>query len=521
MGRDQDTISYQSGADIRVTEIGSHVNGWELDELYMGIPGVITTSVALRDSGLGLPTVGSQFEILALQSENFGEIGWYRDDFSEATLPELMQSIRPELVELSTVPGGFDEIGLWARLATTSPFVVVDVHLQDSNNVTAIVELGQLKRREWTQMRSRLPEGLEYPISVNSIRFFPVPGLIGLSGGVLIDKLFVSGDEHELVLDSFDGLSTWIPVEASMSISDSTLSYVLDAVEGSGAALYSYGEGATRAVPGIYNSLNRGSLPVVLVNMRRDDEPIIPIGGNVVVDIKGRLIALEVRDIVNYFPTTDSSKRSFVITDFDLLFGHLAALGLSIQKDYPNEFFIQIEPGAGPEILEEINRITPSLGRIIVGNAFQDNGDSIMGLAPLATAGWQAMAGVALLVSVLIACSGYATHIFFMTRRNRGEMVLLQFLGLTNRQILTHLVLENLIIVAFGIALGTWAGIQMSELFLPAVSIKAPIPPVLVITDWKLNSMVWMVEVAVFLGLLVAIRSWIIRSDFRSVSDLQ
>ena len=156
-----------------------------------------------------------------------------------------------------------------------------------------------------------------------------------------------------------------------------------------------------------------------------------------------------------------------------------------------------------------------------MGNAFQDNGDSIMGLAPLATAGWQAMAGVALLVSVLIACSGYATHIFFMTRRNRGEMVLLQFLGLTNRQILTHLVLESLIIVAYGNALGTWAGIQMSELFLPAVSIKAPIPPVLVITDWKLNSMVWMVEVAVFLGLLVAIRSWIIRSDFRSVSDLQ
>ena len=132
---------------------------------------------------------------------------------------------------------------------------------------------------------------------------------------------------------------------------------------------------------------------------------------------------------------------------------------------------------------------------------------------PLVTAGWRAMSLAALAASAFAAVVGYAAHLLSAARRIRRENDLLQSLGATRRQGSVRLALENLVIVVVGMALGAWAGLLMSELFVPALSPSgAPVPPVLVTTDWTVLGAFWAVEAAVFAAMLLLFGRSIARS---------
>ncbi len=510
--RDDDVVRYDVGADLRVADIGRYVDLAALRRRYEAIPEVERVSEAYRGRVLGLPGVGDEFDLLAVEAHSFGNTSWYRDDFSDLTLAELMESVaRREGSGPAPVPSGASGLGIWAKLGPVSPHVLVTVTLRDSAGATTSLDLGPLKQREWTTVTADLPAGLASPVTVTSIRLLPLPGLIGISGSVLVDSLFAVQDDAEVVLDDFSESARWTPVPTSMSLADSTLAVLPDSRTGPGSIKYVYGEGSTRAAPGIYDSPSGGPLPVV-AHVPADEEPVLGIGHTFVADIGGYLVPFVVADTVDYFPTVDTRRRSLAVCDLDLLLEHLDALGGS-GHIAPNELFIRLGPGADAEVGDQVVSLAPRLSQVLDRRDPDELRNRTLNGGPLVTAGWRAMSLAALAASAFAAVVGYAAHLLSAARRIRRENDLLQSLGASRRQGAVRLALENLVVVAVGIALGAWAGLLMSELFMPALSpTKAPVPPVVVTTDWTVLGAIWTAEALAFAAMLLLFERRIVRS---------
>ena len=512
-GRDVDVVRYEVASDVRIAEVGRYVDVAALESRYEAIPSVESVSAAYRGRVLGLPGVGDEFELLALDAGSFLQTAWYRDDFSDRTLSELMQSVSLRIgAGPEPLPDRASALGLWGKLAPISAPVLVTVTLRDGEGVTTAIDLGTLNEREWSRVVVDLPGGMAAPVTVTSVRMLPVPGLVGISGTVLVDSLFAVQDGAEIVLHDFAGPARWTPVPTSMSLADSVLAISRDAGIGAGSMDYFYGEGSSRAAPGVYDSPSGGPLPVV-VHVPAGSEPEIDVGHAFVADIGGYLVPSVVVDTVEYFPTVDTRRRSLAVCDLDILQEHLEALGASGHV-VPNELFLRLKPGADAGVRGEVKSLAPRLSRVLdrldpdeVRNLTPDGG-------PLVTAGWRAMSLAALAASAFAAVVGYAAHLLSAARRIRRENDLLQSLGATGRQGAARLVLENLVVVAVGMALGAWAGLLMSELFVPALSPSGPpVPPVLVTTDWAVLGAIWAVEAFAFAAMLLLFARRIARSD--------
>ena len=511
--RDEDVVRYDVGADLRVAGIGRYVDLEALKSSYEASPAVERVSAAYRGRVLGLPGVGDEFELLAVQALSFWDTSWYRGDFSDRTLAELMESVaRREGDGPAPVPGGASGLGLWAKLGPVSPHVLVTVALRDGAGAATSLDLGTLDQRDWTRITADLPAGMEPPVTVTSIRLLPLPGLIGISGSVLVDSLFAIHDGAEVVLDDFAELARWTPVPTSMSLDDSVLTVSQDARIGSGPMEYVYGEGSTRAAPGTYDSPSGGPLPVV-AHVPPGEEPGIAVGHAFVADIGGYLVPFVVADTVDYFPTIDTRRRSLAVADLDMLLEHLDALGGS-GHIAPNELFVRLAPGAGGEPSGELKSLAPRLSQVLDRRDPDELRNRTLNGGPLVTAGWRAMSLAALAASAFAAVVGYAAHLLSSARRIRRENDLLQSLGASRRQGSVRLALENLVVVAVGMALGAWAGLLMSELFVPALSpTRAPVPPIVVTTDWTVLGAIWAAEAAAFAAMLLLFGRSIARPD--------
>lgn len=511
--RDVDVVRYEVASDVRVSEIGRYVEVAALQRSYEAIPSVESVSAAYRGRVLGLPGVGDEFELLAVEAGSFLQTAWYRDDFSDRTLSELMQLVSLRVgAGPEPVPDHASALGLWAKLAPISAPVLVTATLRDGEGVTTAIDLGTLNEREWTRVVVDLPGGMAHSVTVTSVRLLPVPGLVGISGTVLVDSLFAVQDGAEIVLHDFAGPARWTPVPTSMSLADSTLDISADSLIGAGSMEYFYGEGSSRAAPGVYDSPSGGPLPVV-VHVPAGSDAEIGIGHAFVADIAGYLVPSVVVDTVEYFPTVDTRRRSLAVCDLGILLEHLEALGASGHVA-PNELLVNLRPGADAQVSGEVESLAPRLSRVLdrldpdeVRSLTPDGG-------PLVTAGWRAISLAALAASAFAAVVGYAAHLLSAARRIRRENDLLQSLGATRRQGAARLALENLVVVAVGMALGAWAGLLMSELFVPALSPSGPpVPPILVTTDWAVLGAIWAVEALAFAVMLLLFGRRIATSD--------
>lgn len=500
--RDVDVVRYEVASDLRVADIGRYVDVAALERSYEAIPSVENVSAAHRGRVLGLPGVGDEFELLAVDARSFRDTAWFRSDFSERTLAELMESVaRREGAGPAPLPDGASGMGIWAKLGPVSAPVLVTVSLRDGTGAADVLDLGTLRRREWERIEIDLPEGLESPVAVTSIRLLPVPGLVGISGTALVDSLFAVRDGVDITLHDFAEPGRWTPVPTSMSLADSALDISEDARIGAGSMEYLYGEGSSRAAPGVYDSPSGGPLPVI-VSVPDGSDPVIAVGHTFVADIRGYLVPFVVADTVEYFPTVDTRRRSLAVCDLDVLLEHLGALGAGSHLA-PNELFIRLAPDAERAVGDEIESLAPRLSRVLDSRAANGFRLRTPDGGPLVTAGWRAMSLAALAASAFAALVGYAAHLLSAARRIRRENDLLQSLGASRSQGAARLALENLVVVAVGMALGAWAGLLMSELFVPALSPSGPpVPPVLVTTEWTMLGAIWAAEAAAFAAML-------------------
>ena len=524
----QDRIRYEVGSDLRVSGLAGNFFGRsndELKEIYQTIPGVTSMSLAYRGGGaVGATMGGNRFQLLALESEDFPYLAWYRDDFSSGSLPSIMRDLLPrESNPAIVIPEGAKTISLWAKPAEAYEGMFLWAVISDVHGVIATVTFGELGETDWNLLTAEIPDTLDHPLHLESVQVFErVFGPAGRPGALRLDDIQVGfgPGRDEVVLDDFEGELKWTVLATSMITSDRIGVTRQDVHNGNRSGAFSFGKDTDRGIRGFYRSPTGGPLPVVASSSFMA-QAAADRGDRLIISFLGRMVPVRVREVVDYFPTLNPRRSGFLLVDLDALVRHVNVVSPVGGKIAPNEFFIEEASGAGNAVVETV-----------VGMLGSDRGvshrDSLLEsvrLDPMVTAGWRAMVVVSLGVIIFTAGLGYITYLLAFADRSRGEIGFLQALGLSRSQVTRLLGLEHVIIVAIGLGLGTWAGFQMSDLMVSSVAVTETgdhvVPPFVMVTDWEVLGSVYAILAAIFLGALYVLARSMAALDLHLVARVE
>ena len=131
---------------------------------------------------------------------------------------------------------------------------------------------------------------------------------------------------------------------------------------------------------------------------------------------------------------------------------------------------------------------------------------------------------MSLLIAVVAVGFGYVSYLLLFRDRSLGEVAFLRALGMSRRQMAGLLTFEHVTIAAIGLALGTWAGFQMSRLMVTPLAVteqgRPVLPPFILTTDWGLMVPTYAVLLGIFVASLLVLHRGISRLDLSRVTRL-
>jgi ABC-type lipoprotein release transport system permease subunit len=516
--RDEARILYGVAADARVT-ISTQANGWALKDKYSAIPGVDRVSPAYRARGSTVLS-SSSFDILAVNAKEFADISWYRQDFSDQDLGGIMRELHSQASPNPiAIPSGSAEIGVWSKLGQSASGISVRMVIQDATRAMRILPLGDVGP-DWKPVRAELPSDLIPPLNLIAVQVLTEKGAIGATNSVILDDIHVTIGTTEAVdvLDDFEGDITWHPLPTAFDESTSVIATTADAHRGARAVMYKFGHQILPTVAGIYQNPSGGPLPVV-VSRTFADTLDIEVGGTFMASIDNRLVQMEIRDTVRYFPTMEGRANGFLIADFDQLIQHMNVRQPE-SATTPNELFIALDSDAGPEVSAQIRGLSRLGIRVLDRESISESFE----LDPLITAGWRAVALVSLAVVVFTSLTGIVTYLLFFSDDNRGEMSVIRGLGFTQRQMIGLLAIEHLLIAVIGMGLGTWAGLRMSSMMVPLVSLAESggdvALPIVATTNWLTISFLYAIVTVTFVVMLIILNRGVFQRNMAAASRI-
>ena len=526
-------ILYEVGTDIRVTGSPLFIRGGmrKLGADYEADPSIAAASASMRTSGSAGP---QPVTVLALDVDRFPHMAWFRSDFSDRPMSEVLaqlapggaQGLRAGLPGI-TIPDDAAEIGAWVKPLATTITKGLWLVLADAEGRVETVTTGQIGDVNWRVLRGEVPPDLARPVRLVSVQVFEPgagPGQIsylsatGAAGAVLIDDIHtVSEDGTVETLEDFEGSLEWTPIVTSFLPTDILETTTEDTRGGEWAALFSYGAYRNMSVRGLLYGTDGGVLPVV-VSASLATPLGLETGDRFIAVVSGRLVLAEVVDSVRYFPTMGGRGRRFMIAHVDTLYEYLNMLS-PVKKAHLNEVFVSVSPGEGgaaeEAVLEGRNasflEVENGIARL----------DALL-LDPFSGAGWQAVVLLAVAVAVLSIGFGYSTYLLLFAKESMNSMAYLQSVGMSKGHLASLLAFENLIIAAAGMGLGTWAGFQVSELMVSPLAVtesgESVVPPFILRTDWWIMGPTYAMFTAIFAGSAALLLRGMTRLDLQAIA---
>ena len=515
--------AYSVGSDVRLERLYDRYAGKDtLIERYSSIPGVEDLSIAYRGRGtIGSVFTQTNFTMFAINPESFGQVAWYRDDFSEKPLPELMGLLAEDqpIKEGLDLPEGTEIIGLWARPIEPHPGLVIYARVKDDLGYYIDCELGLPASEGWqyleaSLMSEEIDRPLTPPFSLQCIyarvkqsdfAYQAVPR------GVYLDDLQVGGSfsSEPVVIDDFEDVLDWTTAaEESFWWALASVSGGKDTFTSNNEEFYSgAASGEFRWVPSetfgyraIYPNLDTRPL-VLLASRSLLDRTNISVGKAVQIRMPGQYMSVVIKDVVDYFPTLDPEDREFVIANLDRI-SSLRNLVLSKSMYfYPNEVWLTV--ANDKEQKEAVLDILDTEG--FRAHKLYDQAEMIAKSKadPLVAAGWGGILLIVVLGVTLVSGLGFVVYAYLSARGRQLEFAILRTLGFSLRQIIGLVCLEQLFVIGTGMGIGTFIGLRLSSfmmLFLQlAVKGERVLPPFILTTDWFTIGIAYIALTAAFI----------------------
>ena len=524
----RERVLYATGSDVRLNEVSpvpgsesfspptqEYKAGQEMVAAFSAVPGAERVSSVLRTRGVDLGVAdGEDFVVLAVDAESFSEVAWFRDDFAGEPLDTLLGSL--SLVEAPQglqVPADSTSLGVRLRPDRLLPSASVNVRLRNAQDEHANIVIGTLREIDWTVMTADLTQAnlgsfaLSRPLTLVSLYVEEIGVGNTLDPGSLhIDEISAfDGSGSGIAIETFDDVSSWRVVS-------NTATEVPDAIRPSndvlgqepGTALFTWSRAGFLAPRGIYFGPEPQALPV-LVNRafvrssgyEIGDEIEVAVGEDV---FGGHRMRVRVTDVVEYFPSILDDDESLLIADLtavsrnaNLLYRGTGAfpldLWVSASEDAPDREGLLQRLESVPEYRSRSSRDTLE-------------GLSVSRVDPLVGAGWSALLLLAFVAVLILSGLGFLVHAYVSFRNREIEFAFARTLGFSTGQQVAQIWLEQVVIIAIGIALGTWMGGRISAAVMPFLGHDdwggRVLPPFAIQTDTSALVLTYVAMFAVF-----------------------
>ena len=524
-------VRYAVGSDIRVIELDSYLGRRDgrVEKNFGSIPGVQTISTAHRATGrIGAGSIGSGFSYLAVDTGTFD--AWYRPDFSEKPLSQVLSTLRlEEPLRTIELPEGSRRIQFWVNPESFYPLIFLWIVLEDATGRIDTVTLGEMPDPGWRMVSADIPPDLVHPVRLVSIQINePGFGATATAGSATFDDIQTVSEAGEVTLvEGFEGAFDWVPLATSQlgadevtQVSDNSPPRAGYGVHsGTGAAHFRFGKETNVGIRGIYRAGGFGFIPAV-ASRTFSANTGAGVNNGLLVNLPGGVVPVVITEVVDYFPTMDPARGGFLVFDMETLLTYLDALN-PLGATSINEIFIEAAPGFDAEVLQTVSRMVRARGSAI---GLEDQ-LAAQDVDPLISAGWRTIVLVALGVILFISGLGYIVYLLAFAERSMGEMGSLRSLGFSRIQTIGLVGLEHMLVALIGLGVGTWAGFQMSRMMVASVAVTDSggrvLPPFILTTNWLLMGPLYVILIAIFITALLTFGGRVLSIDLRRLSRLE
>jgi len=475
------------------------------------------------------------FDMIAIEPVAFSQVTRYRRDYADSPMGEALGQLLTDsdnnLVSSIPLPGQPSEFGVWVY---DSKLENIDAHPLDYLNLKAKVQTHQgevltvnllpaeynvnypvhgdeaISPPEWMTIylpmlslnhpaymptwryfAAELPQLKEdsYPLSLHSLWFKVRP----LKGGNLwqnqtrqflfiLDDLTVIGgqDREAIVFEDFESsFSIWQTNDPNALAQFNKRGTVDHSGEASMYVFMPSSQNPRGLAITPAHSIEQLPLPV-LASEGFLETTELEIGDELLGSIDGTETTFVIKDVVRYFPTMfDDGSRGFLITALE---PWLSLLNQNTSQPINfNEVWINTDNYLeAPELAETFPAANQSIEMDTVLRTIKADPLSL-GLRSVTFMGY--------ILTVVLSLVGFVTY-FYLSARQRGTTYsVLRSMGLSRRQLYGSLVLEQVILISIGLALGTLLGLLLNKLILPGVPVslgdRPPIPPFIPQENWE------------------------------------
>ncbi len=508
---------YSTGSDVRLvgTLLNTRGQSVPMRESYEDLPAVEDVGLAFRGFGSDLSKLlADSYTMFAVEGEKISEMGWFRDDFSETPMDSLLSTLESRTLPVGIeVPSDAESIGVTVKPDRPHSSVALALRMRDVNGRYFTYLMGELNNPAWTTMeqpvtRSSIRQFATLqparPLTLVSLTLFETNGRNRLrAGSVAVDEIFATrSDGGRQVLESFDTVSEWTTLNSVPESQSDVLKSTNDGLNGtSGSASFIWVEGRPLVSRGIYHGPVLEPIPVIATSrfLRVNEHRI---GEVIEVSAQGHRIDVELTDVVDFFPTLDTFKRSYLIADLDSVsaYTNLEATGGELR---PNEVWMTTNGSSSDRdrLLSLLDDSQPFPSREVH--------DRVHVLAestvdPLVEAGWRALLFMAFAAVLVLSGLGFLVHAYVSFRSREIQFALMRTVGFSMRQLSTLVLLEQVLVIGAGLALGTWMGGRLGATMMPFLghddSGTRVLPPFVVDVNWGTLAIMY-----IAMGLLFAV----------------
>lgn len=530
-----DQAYYRTGADVKLTSVNVREGGisFSVVDNLTELPDVESASPIYRETAnitAGVNVEGFQF--IGVDLETIEDVGWFRDDFGLTPIDKKIS-----VIDVGGAAGiELPPEGRWltARVLplVRQPSTFMVARLSDANGHFFSIPLGSLVPLASDQLRFNCPipvdgeppEWCRIGSSIQAAPFRGVPGLLpkepirlhsigvidyenGLGpAAVDIDDIAVlntTGTEL-IIVETFDSVNNWRTMAPTREALGDNLGQASlpDGTPLEGIARLRW----TRSGPREYRGLAHGS-ELEVVPVIASESFVERYGGGdgklIEISLDGTPVKISVRDVVEYFPTMSLEQEPFLLADFEAIHERLN-ITRTIGNVQPTEYWISTVQGsellkAEEGILESVvagDRAVPSIQaqlssmRVRPGANTTDRTVELASVAfdPLVSAGWRALLGIAFFTVLIVSAVGFLVHAKVSFDGRRAELALLRTIGLSMKQLLFLVVLEQVLVIGVAVALGIFMGSRMGTTIMPYLANSGEnavvVPPMAVHIDW-------------------------------------
>ena len=523
----EERVLYETGSEIRVEGILRNNSGVSRAILggYESLPGVDQVASVYRGGGYDVTKLlGEPYVMLAVDSAVFNDIAWFRDDFSSDPMNGLIQALplaeRPEGVIL---PESARALQLTVKPDRTHISVRVVARAMDANGRYFTYPFGMLESPDWIDLEASFEVSTRgfgrrrlqptHPLTLVSIAVqeIDVQRKLG-AGSILVDEIRVRLEGGDVqVIEPFDGVDGWSVLRATPDAISDDLRASSENLNGhSASAMFTWSEGRPIVGRGIFFGPPVSSVPV-LANEKFMDDSGYSEGDTIQVSVGGHRVFVKLVDTISYFPTMDTYSDGFLVADLGSLQSY-ANLEPSTRELTPNEMWISTA-AAGPERDRLVDALAtdPFTSRIVFDRVASLE---IARVDPLVQAGWRALLFLAFAAVLILSGVGFLVHSYVSFRKREPEFALLKTIGLSNRQLLSLVWLEPVLIIVVGMALGTEMGRRLGTIIIPFLGHddqgSQVLPPFTIETNWANLGITYAAMAVVFVAVIL-VMMWFVR----------